>query len=73
MSPQPSHSPAAPAAEIDSPTYFFTARELARMSVYRAAVLARFYTDDCTELELAGLPASETAHAEARGQHERRD
>ncbi len=31
----------------DSSTYFFNARELARLAVYRAAVVARFYTDQC--------------------------
>jgi hypothetical protein len=32
---------------IESPTYFFNARELARLAAYRAAVVARFYTDEC--------------------------
>ena len=37
-----------PATQIDnSSTYFFNARELARLAVYRAAVVARFYTDQC--------------------------
>ena len=35
------------ATETDSSTYFFNARELARLAVYRAAVVARFYTDQC--------------------------
>jgi hypothetical protein len=36
------------AAENESQTYFFTARELKRMVAYRAAVEAHFYTDECT-------------------------
>jgi hypothetical protein len=32
---------------IESQAYFFNARELARLAVYRAAVVARFYTDQC--------------------------
>ena len=34
-----------PTTEVTS--YFFNARELARLSVYRAAIVARFYTDQC--------------------------
>ena len=36
-----------PTPAIESTSYFFNARELARLSVYRAAVIARFYTDQC--------------------------
>lgn len=36
-----------PAAELNSSSYFFNRRELARLSVYRAAIVARFYTDQC--------------------------
>jgi hypothetical protein len=36
-----------PATTTDTTCYFFNARELARLSVYRAAVVARFYTDQC--------------------------
>jgi hypothetical protein len=32
---------------IDAQTYHFNAAELARLAVYRAAVAARFYTDQC--------------------------
>jgi hypothetical protein len=35
------------ASDLESNTYFFGARELARLAVYRAAVVARFYTDEC--------------------------
>ena len=31
----------------ESTSYFFSSQELARLSVYRAAVVARFYTDQC--------------------------
>jgi hypothetical protein len=33
--------------EQDPPTHIFTARELARLAVYRAAVAARFYNEQC--------------------------
>jgi hypothetical protein len=36
-----------PANQIENATYFFNGRELARLAVYRAAVRARFYTDQC--------------------------
>jgi hypothetical protein len=36
-----------PASTTETTCYFFNARELARLSVYRAAVVARFYTDQC--------------------------
>lgn len=36
-----------PASTTEATCYFFNARELARLSVYRAAVVARFYTDQC--------------------------
>ena len=36
-----------PASTTETTCYFFNARELARLSVYRAAVNARFYTDQC--------------------------
>ena len=34
-----------PATHFDSTPYLFNARELARLATYRAAVVARFYTD----------------------------
>jgi hypothetical protein len=40
------------ASNIDSSTYFFNPRELARLAVYRAAIMARFYTDQCEPLSL---------------------
>jgi hypothetical protein len=39
------NSQSLPATE--SKPYFFNSRELARLAVYRAAVVARFYTDQC--------------------------
>jgi hypothetical protein len=36
-----------PVPTLEETTYFFNPRELARLSVYRAAVIARFYTDQC--------------------------
>jgi hypothetical protein len=36
-----------PVPTTESTSYFFNAQELARLSVYRAAVVARFYTDQC--------------------------
>ena len=43
MSLQPTPTP------VETTSYFFNARELARLSVYRAAVVARFYTDQCEQ------------------------
>jgi hypothetical protein len=37
--------------EASSP-YLFNARELARLAVYRAAVVARFYTDEVDQPEI---------------------
>jgi hypothetical protein len=37
----------------ESSPYFFNPRELARLAVYRAAIIARFYTDQCEPLSLA--------------------
>jgi hypothetical protein len=42
-----------PTPAIESTTYFFTSRELARLSVYREAVLAHFYTDQCEPLDIS--------------------
>ena len=36
-----------PAQQLEPTAYFFNARELARLAVYRAAVVARFYNDQC--------------------------
>jgi hypothetical protein len=48
-----------PVPAVESASYFFNSRELARLSVYRAAVIARFYTDQCEPLSLrAGLDAA---------------
>ena len=35
--------------QTESKGYFFTARELARLTNYRAAVAASFYSDQCDE------------------------
>jgi hypothetical protein len=40
-------------SQIESSTYFFNPRELARLAVYRAAIIARFYTDQCEPLSPA--------------------
>jgi hypothetical protein len=40
-------------SDIESSTYFFNPRELARLAVYRAAITARFYTDQCEPLSLS--------------------
>ena len=39
-------------SNVESSTYFFNPRELARLAVYRAAIMARFYTDQCEPLSL---------------------
>lgn len=36
----------------ESSTYAFSARELERLSIYRAAVEAEFYTDRCDPLNM---------------------
>jgi hypothetical protein len=36
--------------QLESSGYFFNPRELARLAVYRAAIIARFYTDQCEPL-----------------------
>jgi hypothetical protein len=41
-----------PTLTLESSTYFFNSRELARLSIYRAAVIARFYTDQCEPLSI---------------------
>jgi hypothetical protein len=35
--------------QTESKGYFFTARELARLTNYRAAVAASFYSDQCDQ------------------------
>ena len=38
-----------PAPHFESAPYLFNARELARLAIYRAAIHARFYTDQCDQ------------------------
>ncbi len=40
------------ANNLEASTYFFNPRELARLAVYRAAIIARFYTDQCEPLSI---------------------
>ncbi len=40
-------------SSIEPGTYTFTPRELQRLAVYRAAVAARFYTDQCDAVDPA--------------------
>jgi hypothetical protein len=56
------------AAEAETtPTYFFSARELTRLAVYRAAIVAGFYNE---QLDLAEFPIRQTPHTnERRGSH----
>jgi hypothetical protein len=35
------------ASHIDSPPYLFSPSQIARLRIYRAAVIARYYTDQC--------------------------
>jgi len=53
-----------------STTYIFSARELARLAVYRAAVVARFYTDQCEKpsirLEIESRRLLDSIRTEAR-------
>ena len=41
-----------PASHLEPSPYFFNPRELARLAVYRAAIMNRFYTDQCEPLSL---------------------
>lgn len=50
MSPQITNT-----TEPESPPYIFTARELRRLAVYRAAIVAGFYTDGL-QLEASSSP-----------------
>ena len=50
---------------VDSDTYVFSARELARLEVYKAAVTAGFYDDQCLPLEPSSRP--EAAALDAHG------
>jgi hypothetical protein len=43
---------------VEPGTYTFSPRELQRLAVYRAAVVAHFYTDQCDSIDPA-----EWAHA----------
>ena len=51
--------------EAEAPTYIFSPRELQRLAVYRAAVVARFYNE---QLEPVGIRRDgvETARAKRR-------
>ena len=42
----------------EATTYTFSPRELQRLAVYRAAVVARFYNDQCDSID-----AAEWAHS----------
>lgn len=53
MSPQISTT-----TEPECPPYIFTARELRRLAVYRAAIVAGFYTDGL-KLEASSTPRSQ--------------
>ena len=43
---------AEPAIDTEAQTYIFSSRELARLAVYRAAIVAGFYNDDLNRAEL---------------------
>ena len=47
----------------EAQTYIFTPRELARLAVYRAAIVAGFYTDDCDPRRSAQLPRRQTLNS----------
>lgn len=54
------------AVEPESETYIFSARELSRLAVYRAAIVAGFYTDECASTR---RPARKSLYEENRSQH----
>ena len=49
-------APQVTTTEAEVPPYIFTARELRRLAVYRAAIVAGFYTD---QLETSLTPNSQ--------------
>jgi hypothetical protein len=62
------------APELESTTYFFNGRELARLAVYRAAIRARFYNDQCEPIGAsASLPRGESPHPLLRREDDRGD
>jgi hypothetical protein len=58
------------ANQQETSTYFFNPRELARLAVYRAAIVARFYTDQCEPLSIHyGADAARLLESVRRDQH----
>ena len=58
------------ANNVESSAYFFNPRELARLAVYRAAIIASFYTDQCEPLSLPrGNDAVRLLESVRREQH----
>jgi hypothetical protein len=51
--------------EAEPPTYIFSPRELQRLAVYRAAVVARFYNEQCEPVAI-GRDGVEIARARRR-------
>jgi len=43
---------AAPTPAPEPTTYTFSPRELQRLAVYRAAVVAHFYNDECDSIDI---------------------
>ncbi len=48
---------AAPTPSPEPTTYVFSPRELQRLAVYRAAVVARFYNDECDGTDILPHPS----------------
>jgi len=65
MTPQPETT-----VEPEAPSYIFSARELARLAVYRAAVVAGFYTDD-PRSPSAHFPVRQPLHTQAGSEQNR--
>jgi hypothetical protein len=51
--------------DTEPPTYIFSARELQRLAVYRAAVVARFYNEQCEPVAIR-RDSAETPRAKRR-------
>ncbi|HEY1298265.1 MAG TPA: hypothetical protein VGJ60_34730 [Chloroflexota bacterium] len=60
--------PVMPQASAEIGTYLFSPRELQRLAVYRAAVVARFYNDQCDSSDAAGWARSYEKVLSARSQ-----
>ena len=69
MTPQPEAT-----VEPEAPTYIFSARELSRLVVYRAAIVAGFYSDNypSAQLPVRKSLSAQTGSDQKRSHRQRR-